>query len=452
MENETTDFVAYPLIDWLRGFMGLFVCLMIFGIPKLGTDARTLCTGVIPALYTFTGFLVLGEDEGLSQRLGRKFIKSLLLFLGLGILYALLNIPALRMTGAGTAGLKRFFQWQYLKPLLFWNLWPLTLGEPIWMLMALVYAYGICWVLNRLKLLKYDWILAAGLLVITIVTGELAGVIGFRGGKPISGCWLNRALPYLLLGRVVYRKQEALTQLPDLAWGLGALAGIGLAIGEYALLKSTGNLVTGSHMAGYGILAFCLCALAGCYPEELPEPPDFPGRRVLLLAYAAANPINVFCIGLMVFRHADALSALYPYAGFILYAVVWMLTALVDAVVYGRLYALERMKQEEADLENLPPPPDIEYQKALRQQLRQERQEERQLLAQDRADAFRDWASDLFSGVLLEEWWGHFSESVQNIGFSIADFFFMQIDLFQEEKEARRHRKNMDEAWESDDE
>lgn len=46
------------------------------------------------------------------------------------------------------------------------------------------------------------------LLAVTVLTGELAGVVGFRflGHEYLPGCFLTRALPYALAGCLIHRK------------------------------------------------------------------------------------------------------------------------------------------------------------------------------------------------------------------------------------------------------
>ena len=98
-------------------------------------------------------------------------------------------------------------------------------------------------------------------LVITVLAmllmGEFAGVIGFNflGYPYIPGNWLTRALPYLLLGRLLREKRESLLNIPKFIHIIQFVIGGGLVILELFVLARNDLLLYKGHMMGYGVMA-----------------------------------------------------------------------------------------------------------------------------------------------------------------------------------------------------
>ena len=95
--------------------------------------------------------------------------------------------------------------------------WPFPVGETIWFIQALLYARVILWFMNKYGLMKHYKKILIVTALLTVFFGEFAGIIrfNFHGYTYIPGNAITRALPYMLLGRFLYEKREALFSRPS---------------------------------------------------------------------------------------------------------------------------------------------------------------------------------------------------------------------------------------------
>ena len=77
-----------------------------------------------------------------------------------------------------------------------------------WFLFALLYAYIFYYILERLKLRKYAYILAAFLFLAYIVLAQGAHLAGYGIPNLIYRNWLIEAFPYFMLGHWIRENQE----------------------------------------------------------------------------------------------------------------------------------------------------------------------------------------------------------------------------------------------------
>ena len=114
------------------------------------------------------------------------------------------------------------------------NIWSLVVGDNFWFIQAMLYAYIIIFIADKLKLLRYYKIFLVILFVIMVLTGELAGAIRFSifGYPYISGNWLTRALPYILLGRLLREKKRSLMKVQFWKYLIAFVVGGGIVLLE----------------------------------------------------------------------------------------------------------------------------------------------------------------------------------------------------------------------------
>ena len=248
-----------PSIKKMRLLMMMGAILYTYGVYAGLSDLNGVIFGFsFPALYIISGYVVLWESPDLEKRILRAIKRAAICFV---ILFAVFFAMSLFVNKIGTLAIvsKKSFWINFLV----FNVCDLPIGSTIWYVQALLYAYIIIYVIYKCKLLKFDIYIAAFCLVITMLTGELASVIGFDlfGKTYIGGNFLTRALPYILIGSFIQRKENFFFYGLDFLKNLVIFfVGIVLTIVEYYAITSTGNNVYVGHLFGMGVVAvgFCL--------------------------------------------------------------------------------------------------------------------------------------------------------------------------------------------------
>lgn len=98
--------------------------------------------------------------------------------------------------------------------LFFWAVFnqPISLiAGQYWFLFALLYAYIFYWILGKIGLLRYAYILAALLFVVYIVLAQGAHLAGYGIPNMIYRNWLVEAFPYFMLGHWIHENQEKIS-------------------------------------------------------------------------------------------------------------------------------------------------------------------------------------------------------------------------------------------------
>ena len=227
---------------------------------SLGDINGALLGFVFPALFIVSGYLVLRQSENIEKRILRTVGRTAICFVILFAIYLGLSLLAEWDITVAAITSKEF----WLDFLLLGD-FNLPISVPLWYVQALLYAYIIIYVFYKLKLLKFDIYIAVLCLIVTVLTGELAGVIGFNflGHTYLSGNFLTRALPYILLGCFIHRKRQTFLNLKAKHYGYIIAGGVVLLFVEYAILIFAGSKGYVSHLLGttliaFGISFFCL--------------------------------------------------------------------------------------------------------------------------------------------------------------------------------------------------
>lgn len=245
---------------YLRFILMAFVCFYNFGFPEPTGIVSTLSGFATPCFYILSGYFVLPDDDYESlEKTGRKIKRSLICFASVFLLYVLINvlISAIHHIPLSVS-LRSVFNFAVL------NLWPFSAGSNIWFIQAMLYAYILFYIALKLDLMQFYKVLMILSFIIMLMTGEFAGIIHFRIGSYgfIPGNWLTRAIPYILLGKLLREKEDYLLRMAAWKyislWIIGAL----MVLAEIYLLGLKGVLVYEGHMIGYGVMAFAACGLA----------------------------------------------------------------------------------------------------------------------------------------------------------------------------------------------
>lgn len=251
-----------PAVKKMRFFLMICAILYSFGLyPGLGDLNGVIFGFSIPALYIISGYIVLRESPNRDERIKRTIKRTAICFFILFAVYLGISFLLEPENTLATIKTKKFWT-----DFLLLNMFSLHSGSVLYYVHSLLYAYIIIFVLNKLKLLKFDILFAILFLAVTVLTGELSNVIGFNflGHTFLGGNFLTRALPYILIGSFINRKRKFFRELSLSNYLVMAFVGIVFTIAEYLSLSLTGNKVYVNHMLGMGLVAVAICLICFC--------------------------------------------------------------------------------------------------------------------------------------------------------------------------------------------
>lgn len=326
-----------PALERLRLVLMFFMCIDLFGFPTaMGGVVQTFCGFAPLAFYILSGYLVLRPDEDRPARIVRTIKRTAKVFGVLAAAYFVMNIVYYLILGVNIfyafIDLGTWFNFLVL------NIWPFDIGTAIWYVQALLYAYIIIYLLDKWKLLRFDWLISLLLIIFTVITGELCGLLPWNiaGYTYIPGNFLTRALPYILLGGFIHRKIANFRNIRSVWYWGGMVLGFALAIMEIFLLGAMGVGGYYGHLIGMTVTAVSMCMLAF-------KDPYVPGfERVLKMSRWHVNGIYYFCqpvamlMMLLMLRSGDSLSQAAEFIGiatFLMCFVGAWLTAFIPRMI-----------------------------------------------------------------------------------------------------------------------
>ena len=254
----------------LKFWLMPFVCIVAFGFPfdAVGTAVSTLSQFVAPAFFILSGFFVLGTDrDARLEKLKRAIRRSGRFFLMMFAVYFAINIVLNIIEGA--SWISEIFRVRVAFNFFVLNLWPFSIGQNIWFIESLFFAYILLFLMDKLKILRFYKLLLIPLIAFMLVSGEFAGLFNFHilDYAFIPGNTVTRALPYLLIGMLIREKADRILDRGIWVYLLFIVGGLGLAHLEMSLLYNAGVLYYSGHMIGYGLTAAGLCCLALAFPD-----------------------------------------------------------------------------------------------------------------------------------------------------------------------------------------
>ena len=243
----------YESIDLLKVLLLVLIIISSYtlinttGIPFL--SMLNFCVG---AFYVQFGYFVLREGDDLNERLKKSIQHTAIAFVVAAVVYFALVCAIELFAGGRIADLftkRSIFEFVVL------NGWEPSVGGNIWIISSALYALIIFYFFNKLNLLRYDKYIMIALFVITVLVGEFAGLYGFRvlGYTYIPGCFLARAMPYMLLGRILYkaRSRKYFRKIKNWMWAVLFFVGLALTFIEMIGLVNSHRLVYLNHMIGF---------------------------------------------------------------------------------------------------------------------------------------------------------------------------------------------------------
>ncbi len=257
--SKITNKYVHPEIDKLRLILLAFSLLYTYGVYTPINEYTSVFFGFAPpAFFIISGYLVLREDDekNVGARILRAIRRTAICFVILTVVYTLASLIA-----AKTDTMNILFSKQFWVDFVLLNTFGLPVGYVIWYVQAMLYAYIIIYILYKLKLLKYDIPIALLCIAAAVLTGELSSFVDFKffGHTYFSGNFLNRALPYILIGRYVHRKKKSFIKLKISDYFVIASVGLAASFAEYFLLSYFERLNYAGHMLGMVITAAAVC-------------------------------------------------------------------------------------------------------------------------------------------------------------------------------------------------
>lgn len=261
-QRDLNDYFR-PSIDRVRFVLMFFLSIQILGFPTaIGGYVQVICGFVPVAFYILSGYLVLREAHDREQRILRTIKRTAITFAVLAAVYFVINIfyykyISINMFSA-LSSKRTWFNFIVL------NVWPFDIGGTIWYVQALLYAYIFIYILEKFNLLRFDWIIAVICLIPTVLTGELAGVINFNflQYSYIAGNFFTRAIPYVLIGCALHRRNDLFYRIRTGGYITGIAVGAVMSFFEIFILNIFGVGGYYGHLIGMPITAISVCMLA----------------------------------------------------------------------------------------------------------------------------------------------------------------------------------------------
>ena len=272
------------------------MCAILYtygSIGSLGDVNIGIFSFAFPALFVISGYVVLRESPNIEKRILRTIGRTALCFVILFALYLGLSFFVAKEATVALITSKTFWV-----DFLLLNICSLPIGSAIWFVQSLLYAYIIIYIIYKLKLLRLDIFIAVICLVVTLLTGEFASFVGFRflGHAYLGGNFLTRALPYILIGCFISRKEMFFSNFDVRHYFLLIVAGVFLSVLEWYVLMATKKYLYVGHIFGMGIVAvgICLFTFLMVGMEIQSNVLGALSRYELMIPYFVCSPVYYF--------------------------------------------------------------------------------------------------------------------------------------------------------------
>lgn len=333
MMRNDVDLIEFNFTGYLRLILMVFVCFWSFGSPDPSGVVNSLSGFAIPAFFILSGYYVLDNKRNVRmEKTLRKIKRTAICFGFVFLFYAAINVVRIIL---------HFQNFTFSKRMLFefvvMNVWPFEIGNNIWFIQAMLYAYIIIFIADKLKLMKFYKIFIPILVIIMLLTGELSAMLRFNifGYQYIPGNWLTRALPYILIGRLLREMKKSVIKIQFWKYLIAFVIGGVLVIAEILGLGWFDCLRYQGHMFGYGIMAVAVCGLAISIPIERPNRIIHFDSAISGIIYILMNPIYYGLFILLVRDHQDFIRLL---GGLTAFLASFLLALVLCGTLPGRVF------------------------------------------------------------------------------------------------------------------
>ena len=333
MMRNDVDLIEFNFTGYLRLILMVFVCFWAFGSPDPSGVVNSLSGFAIPAFFTLSGYYVLDNKRNVRmEKTLRKIKRTAICFGFVFLFYAAINVVLIIL---------HFKSFTFSKRMLFefvvMNVWPFEVGSNIWFIQAMLYAYIIIFLADKMKLMKYYKIFIPVLIIIMLLTGELSRTLRFNifGYQYIPGNWLTRALPYILIGKLLRDMKKSVMKIQFWKFLIAFVIGGVLVIAEILCLGWFEFLGYQGHMFGYGIMAVAVCGLAISIPIERPNRIIHFDSAISGIIYILMNPIYYGLFILLIRDHLDFIRLL---GGLTAFLASFLLALILCGTLPGRVF------------------------------------------------------------------------------------------------------------------
>ncbi len=306
----------YDSVDILK--LILMACMILSGYiiqGRVGYYVSYLVCFAGGAFFTLYGYFVLYGIEEDDSRLKLSIRRLLIAFVICALVYFML--VALEM-GFEKKEISALFTRRFIFNFLVLNYWVPSIGFNIFYLHAALYAAVICYIANKLHLMRYSFPVMIFLFLFATVFGEGAKLIRFNflGYTFIPGTFLTRALPYMLLGRVLhsYKASREISGFTNWVWIAVFVVGTLLAFLEIIGLSVYDKAVYLNHLIGFIPMTAAVCMLALRSKRTFAVAKYC--RDIYSVMFYIYTVIGEIVYALIVLKYQQYM-ALIPYLGFI---------------------------------------------------------------------------------------------------------------------------------------
>ena len=268
-ENQIKDECYYFSLDRLRLFLMFFACIRCYGfVGKYGAFVQVLSGVSWIAYFIISGYLVMRDEEGRSERLLRTIKRTAIAFVLMTLAYFFIGLSYSSIIG------KEIFDtmltWKFWVKFIVFNVWPFKTGIAIWYVQSLLYGYIVLYFVDKLKLMKFDWIIMIVCLLLSMITGEFSGILNFSI-LSFRGCeqnFVTLALPYLIAGSIIHRNMSKINDINPFIFLFIGIMGIAISVFELTMLAKLNKLRYYYNLIGMGMMALAICTYAFTNPED----------------------------------------------------------------------------------------------------------------------------------------------------------------------------------------
>lgn len=345
----------YEAIDKLRFLLIMVWFFNVFGYSTpIGKIVQTMCGFVTIAFFVISGYLVLRPSEDRSEKIKREIKRTAIAFGIMAAAYFIFNLVFFKIYDFNI--LPMLATGRFWIDFLLFNIWPLSIGNSIWYIQAMLYAYIIIYFLDKFNLLRFDWIIVIVCLVVTVLCGELSGIVkfSFAGYSYFVGNFFTRALPYILMGGVIARKKRRFFKIKTWIYVVLSLVGIELMLAEIIVLARLDIVGYYGHLIGMSITAISLCCIAfknyskGFRLKFL----RYFNRFDMSMFYYLAQPMSILLACIAQYLGGRFLNTITPFMVIFAYLACLAVIAIFGPVrrrVFHRYYAKKEYEKAHAN-------------------------------------------------------------------------------------------------------
>lgn len=328
--------MAEKKINKCLNFAKGVACILVVFIhcqfpPPVGRYVISIARAAVPLFFMVSGyFCFYGDRQRLFERLPQKIRHIARLSIGAVVLYIVWDLVKLLLTQSSFYAWTGKFTVDWLFQFLIINNTD-AINTALWFFFALLYCYGLYYVINKLNLLGVFYRLIPILFVAFYVLLHAADLFG----KAVPTCFYRNAylegLPFFLLGNLLFKHKERVKRLGvKFALPFTVAGAIGSIVEQSVYARWTPCLYYTSILLVVG--AFMLCIVYD--DREISSPFEKLGGKYSLYVYLF-HPMFFALLG-MIELNSEVWRYLMPFAV--------LLLSIIGSVLYVKIKENKRQR------------------------------------------------------------------------------------------------------------